>query len=365
MKKQLTVALGLAVLATPAFATKARLQALGEDVNGSYYVNDNRNIFLNPAHVNTHKDLVTFELGDTTQVTDATATPRAEGGYFRQAGNLVWGVQFGSEANTSHQFRALAMGADVVGEENNLDLFVGGDSGLKWGANLTYSKSSEDELGGATDGDTQEAMRTRFGVVMGDTQVFGALNLTNKAEAASGAEFKGKLGYRLGATHAWEGYTLFGNWQSLTGENVGADSDIKASTLELGAGRQTRLNDRANLFARLQLTRTTVEVEPADETKTMSLPVVVGLETEATSWLTLRASVSQALWSSVDTDGDKAPLHETTTVNAGASLKFGELTVDGVVGNTATDGTTVASGTNSGTLRTDVLMTRVGMTYRF
>ena len=43
MKKQLTVALGLAVLATPAFATKARLQALGEDVNGSYYVNDNRN----------------------------------------------------------------------------------------------------------------------------------------------------------------------------------------------------------------------------------------------------------------------------------------------------------------------------------
>jgi len=56
MKKQLTVALGLAVLATPAFASKARLQALGEDVNGSFYVNDLRNVFLNAANVNNYKD---------------------------------------------------------------------------------------------------------------------------------------------------------------------------------------------------------------------------------------------------------------------------------------------------------------------
>jgi len=360
MKKQLTVALGLAVLATPAFATKARLQALGEDVNGSYYVNDNRNIFLNPAHVNTHKDLVTYELGNTTAA-DTTVAPRAEGGLFRQAGNLVWGAQLGSESSTSNAFRAAA-GVNFA-EENNLDVFVGGDSGLKWGANLTYSKSAKDEVNADK---TQEAMRTRFGVVMGDTEVFGGLNLTNKAEDGA-AEFKGKLGYRLGATHAWEGYTLFGNWQSLTGEDVTNDSDIKGSTLELGAGRQTRLNDRANLFTRLQYTRTTSEVETANiDTKTSSLPVVVGLETEATSWLTLRASVSQALWSSVDADGDKSPLHDTTVVNAGASLKFGELTVDGVVGNNL--GAAAVSGDTSGgqgTLRTDVLMTRVGMTYRF
>ena len=64
MKKQLTVALGLAVLATPAFATKARLQALREDIYGSYYINDNRNIWLNPAQITNHKDLVTFEWGD-------------------------------------------------------------------------------------------------------------------------------------------------------------------------------------------------------------------------------------------------------------------------------------------------------------
>jgi len=362
MKKQLTVALGLAVLATPAFATKARLQALGESIDGSFYVNDNRNIFLNPAHVNNHKDLVTFELGDTTAATDATATPRAEGGLFKQAGNLVWGVQFGSESNTSNTFRALS--GVAVNEENNLDLFVGGDSGLKWGANLTYSKSSEDELVVANG--KQEAMRTRFGVVMGDTQVFGALNLTNKAESGA-AEFKGKLGYRLGAVHAWEGYNLFADYQSLNGENVTADTEIKSSSMQLGAGRVTRLNDRANMFTRVQLSRTSLEVEPADETKTTTLPVVVGLETEATSWLTLRASVSQAVWSSVDTDGDKAPVHNTTAVNAGASLKFGELTVDGVVGNNtgAAAGSSADTSVGAGTLRTDVLMTRVGMTYRF
>lgn len=86
MKKQLIVALGLAVLATPAFASKARLQALGEDQYGSFYVNDNRNVFLNAANVNNHKDLATFEWGATTAATDATATPRSEGGVFKTMG---------------------------------------------------------------------------------------------------------------------------------------------------------------------------------------------------------------------------------------------------------------------------------------
>ncbi len=64
MKRQLTVALGLLVVAAPAFATKARLEALGEDSFGSYYVNDNRNIFLNPARINENKDFITYEFGD-------------------------------------------------------------------------------------------------------------------------------------------------------------------------------------------------------------------------------------------------------------------------------------------------------------
>jgi poly-gamma-glutamate capsule biosynthesis protein CapA/YwtB (metallophosphatase superfamily) len=104
MKKQLIVALGLAVLATPAMASKARLQALGEDTFGSFYINDNRNIFLNAAHVNNHKDFVTFETGSTIAdgADDSAAAPRPEGGVFFGQGNLVYGVQLGNESNTSN-----------------------------------------------------------------------------------------------------------------------------------------------------------------------------------------------------------------------------------------------------------------------
>src|SRR6476659_1261938 len=101
MKKQLTVALGLAVLATPAFATKARLQALGEDNYGSAYINDNRNVWLNAAQINNHKDLVTYEFGSN-QTADNAATPRGEGGIFKAMGNMVYGVQFGGASTTAN-----------------------------------------------------------------------------------------------------------------------------------------------------------------------------------------------------------------------------------------------------------------------
>ena len=65
-------------------------------------------------------------------------------------------------------------------------------------------------------------------------------------------------------------------------------------------------------------------------------------------------------------------LANTTVVNAGATLKFGELSVDGVIGNTDQNAVLPAGGpTNAGgagttgSLRTDNLMSRVSMTYRF
>src|SRR5690554_693409 len=97
MKKQLTVALGLAVLATPAFASKARLMALGEDANGSFFINDNRNIFLNAAEANNHADLVTFEWGNNNGA-DSDTDANAEGGILYSHKNLVYGLHLGGQS---------------------------------------------------------------------------------------------------------------------------------------------------------------------------------------------------------------------------------------------------------------------------
>ncbi|MCM2350616.1 MAG: hypothetical protein NDI69_11405 [Bacteriovoracaceae bacterium] len=379
MKKQLTVALGLAVLATPVFASKARLQALGEDSYGSAYINDNRNIWLNAAQINNHKDLVTYEFGGN-QTADSAGTARGEGGVYKAHGNFVYGAHFGGASNTANGMRA-ATGLTNADEDNNLDLFIGGDAGMKWGANLGYAKTADE-----TSPLTAESMRTRLGVIMGDTQVYANINLINNAKGDNGAKFNGDLGYQVGAIHAWEGNTLFVDYRSFDAESeIGASKeDISLMQAEVGMGRVERLNDKTNLFAKASLFTAKVENDrtagntfgtagcdasqlACEEYDTMRVPVVVGLETEATSWLTLRASVTQVVWGSEEDKNNERTIANSTAINAGATLKFGELSVDGVVGNGtgATNAVGENTATGNGTIRTDELMSRVSMTYRF
>lgn len=377
MRKQLTVVLGLAVLATPAFASKARLQALGEDIYGSFYVNDNRNIWLNSAQINNHKDLVTFEWG-AQPAQDSNATPRGEGGVYKSHNNLVYGIHFGGASNSSNMFRQAAGVTSF--EDNNIDLFLGGDAGVKWGANLGYSMSGDDET--ANDAN-QKSLRSRLGVIAGDLEAYANINIINKAESGAPgaeAEWEGKLGFQVGAIYNMNDYRLFADLRHFTGE--ANDEDVKFQQLQVGAGRVTRLNDKANLFTRAQVTYAKAENDGAvgsvfggaacdagalgcEEYKTIRVPVVIGLEYDATSWLVLRTSVGQTIWGNEEDKDDKRGLAATTRVNAGATLKFGELSVDGVIGNdnSGTPGDSTADG--GGYLRTDSLMTRVSMTYRF
>ena len=142
MKKQIAVAMGLAVLSTGALASKARLQALGEDTFGSFFIDDTRNVLLNPAHLNSHKDFVTMEFGNNTDNTstdqDSASRPKSEGGVFKSAGNLVYGLYFGDESNTANNLRYLAMGANKISEDNVTTLYVAGDAGVQWGVKLSY-----------------------------------------------------------------------------------------------------------------------------------------------------------------------------------------------------------------------------------
>ena len=63
MKNYLTLVLALSVVSSPAFASRARLESLGEGKNGSYYIDDSRNMFLNPASIVRYKKKMMLELG--------------------------------------------------------------------------------------------------------------------------------------------------------------------------------------------------------------------------------------------------------------------------------------------------------------
>ena len=112
MKKTLVVAAGLAVLSTSAFASKARMTALNQaSSNGSYYMQDNRNIWRSAAAMNDLGAHVTAEFG-----TDG-AQGSANGGFFQSSGSLNYGLYL----NDTENYGGVA-GVDTTGDGNtNVD----------------------------------------------------------------------------------------------------------------------------------------------------------------------------------------------------------------------------------------------------
>ena len=126
MKVKLKSVLVLLLMAAmvPANATIARLKALGMDETdneGSYYIQDDRNIFLNVANINNYGDSVILEWGGngltlggagaSSLAADDDASPKAKGGFLRKSGDNVYGVYLGNESNTSTLLRALGSGS--------------------------------------------------------------------------------------------------------------------------------------------------------------------------------------------------------------------------------------------------------------
>ncbi len=376
MKKQLVVALGLSVLATPAaFASKARLLALGESTNGSFFINDNRNVFLNAAEVNNQKDLVTFEFG-TGSTTDTDTAPNAEGGVIKSMNNMVYGLHLGRVTSFAQTVTDNSTAAFVP--SNTLDFFVGGDAGLKWGANLTYANGMDEQFSNGTGTSDSEgkSMDLNFGVIAGDISAYikaGIMGETENKDSTAGAtdvDVKRKSEFELGAAYKLNAYTIFAQANMNKYEEKESDADIDNTSLLVGAARTERLNDKTTMFVKLSASHVKEDnetVSPTDsETKTTAIPVAIGLEHDATSWLVLRGSVSQNIWSKVDSDAnDKSTVANSTNVNAGATLKFGELSVDGVVGTNNGAGTIADSNSEKGTIALDNLMTRASVTYRF
>lgn len=407
MKKHLVLGAALAVFATPAFATKARLIALGEDLGGSLYINDNRNIFLNSAHANNYKDTAIFELGGdgaagTKQ--DTNLAPQAEGGVLYGWNNMVAGAYFGGESASVNEARSyLVTNRRVIHQDNQLDLFLAGESSVKWGANLTYSQNKDDTDGTFNDVESQ-TLSARLGVVAGKIEGFLNVSLINSFEADLDAgagdkeEFKGKLGYELGGTYRIDNQaSVFAFWRHAAWEQESSVSQVAATAgapaytgeadaqtdrFIVGYGRETKLNDKATLFYKASYVLNKRELDTKDDGKATiddyAVPVVIGLEHDSASWLTLRGSITQSIFNEQDNeyDEDLLPLvntnvvaanpdkkrtrRNTTTVAAGATLKFGDFAVDGLVARDAG-----GTGATNGVVNSSNLMTRLAMTYKF
>lgn len=373
MKRNVLVIAGLAVLSTNAFASKARVQALGQDANrGSEYIADSRNVFRNPAALNETKNYLVTEWG-TAVNTDANNAPRAEGGFFREMGAFNYGLYLGNDGSMN----STRVTNGFLAQDNALDLFIAGDMGVKWGARLHYA-GGKDEATTANVNKKNTAYGIGLGVVAGAIEGYANVDISDKSEgaAASGDEWKLKPSYLVGGSFTWTDYTFFASYENTKAEQklAAVNTTAKTSAIVVGAGRTMEINPTARVFGDVKVSiassEDTTGGAAAGKTKTNTLPVTFGMEADATSWLTLRGAVSQNVFLNEvkNTAGKKSTKANQTFVNAGATLNFGKLKVDGLIGTTdaARNGTVSANnGTNQGTLTTDNLMTRVAVSYWF
>ncbi|MBT7610218.1 MAG: hypothetical protein HN576_10705 [Bacteriovoracaceae bacterium] len=411
--KKIIIAASLLGLSGGAYATSARLEALGSSVTDNYFINDNRSIFLNAAYVNDYADSMNMEWGTAGTLVAGTANtrltvsaaPKAQAGFLRKSGKYVYGVNLGNESNTGVLLRMAAEGTagELLQADNVVDVFIGSDTGsMKWGWNLLYTNSKLENSGTPTNDKEEKNMATRLGMIMGDTEAFANVSLggESKTKATNPTEFDGSLGLHLGGAYNMGANKLVASYKSLKWDQKSNafTSNLavagKYSEIVVGYGNTKDLGNGATLFtnARYQITKVDVATTNAASMTHTVLPLAVGFEAKANDWLTWRGSVSHNLTGSVkqknimggggsqnvtaqfagalaaafntDTTVVTADVEKTATianntaVAAGASLMFGKLTVDGMVGSTVT-------GTKVGVLTLSNLLTRVAMTYWF
>ena len=417
MKNIMVVGSALMLLSTSAFATKSRLQALGEDKDGSYFISDYRNIYINPAELNSLGNMAVLEWGGAGYSVggaslDTDNANKAQGGAFYSLSNgMKVGAIMGDETDVASLTRILASNGGTTGEslrtaDNVIDLFLAGKAAVNWGANFLYTSSKSE----ASSRYTQSAYAVRLGASEGAWNAHILIPLGAKADAPDYSKtpvYKGKFGIRIGGGYDLSADNkLFAMYENYTWDQTNSSTATRQGHFSkgiLGFGHTQKVSDSSTMFAKLQAETIHIQLDTvgslaAAKIDRLTIPLSVGFEQTATEWLVLRGSVVQNLYgtvkdeglatnlgtsvmgavirslatqkygSSASGNGGKKTLTNSTAVNAGLTLKFGSVEVDGNIGTTSasrTGTTNSVANTNAGVLALDNLETRVGLTYKF
>lgn len=334
---KLIVFAAAAVLASPAFASKARIQALGN----SRQLNDTQYVFDRPYLLHSIGEQVTMEWGD-----DAGNTPKAEAGVFTKMGEGMFGLYLG---------RAGVLSGTGYGDQNPINILYGAKAGeVAWGLNLGYSNGKDD-----ANNDKSSSMDLALGAKMGAWEVELGLDLGSKSEDNS-VETKVKGNTRLGV-----GYDVSESQHAyLTYSTREFDGTDAATTTELGYINTIVKSEDANFFYGIAYSMTKNRDNAATagftETETSALPIWFGVEAMANSWMTLRASIKQTVLvnEAKNAAGAKQDI-DNIAFATGAGFKMGKGMLD------ATFGTGQAGHLSFSDGATDEFFGNVSYTYMF
>ncbi|WP_413289060.1 hypothetical protein [Bdellovibrio sp. HCB337] len=347
MKKLLVIA-AVTLASTSAFATKARMAAL----SNSAQLVDTQTIFINPADLTLMGSWATFEMGATNPSLTPTSSPNAEAGFARAMGDARWGFYMG-HTTVASTLREAANAGVFLSEENPINLFYAAKTAdMAWGLGLGYSNSDRKAAG------KQSSMGLNAGMRMGAWDAALVLGLTDTAEVGTD-EWKGKSNVDLRGGYTMESWYFYGKYAMGGGKYTAATvtaADLDASTIEVGAINSTKVEGGEFFYGVAYQMNKDEDKTAATKTEETVLPVTVGIEADAASWLTLRGSITQPvlLGSVKSTPGDTVTVANDTTVAAGAGIKFNKFTLDATL-----------AGSTTGTINGNSLLANAGLTYNF
>ncbi len=367
MKKLLVIAVALA--AVNAQATRARVAALAN----SPHLVDTATVYNNPADIFAlGSDYVNLESGATTST---SLTDGAEGMVVRTMGDTKWGLSLGHDSPNASVggLRSLgaALGANAgfaFGQQNPIELTYGAKAAdMAWAATLVYSNYQDKTPGLAAGTAAKESsMGVRLGARAGNWDAALRLGLTSTVELGDGDKYTGTAAIGANGGYMMDSWYLFGNLSSLgfkTEDNVtGETSKYTATSIAIGAMTEVK-KDGSGFFYGASLNNSTSKEDVSGGKMTsMTLPVWIGTEVDAASWLTLRGSITQTLQlmnntkteNNLGTVTEFSPAGNDTTVNMGAGLKFNKLTLDGSLAGTMAGGQVINANN---------LLAMVGLTY--
>jgi len=370
MKNYLTLVLALAVVSSPAYASRARLEALGQSDNGSYFVDDSRDMFLNPAEVANYKKKLFLEYGATTYTTgpDALGNSQAQGGFTNTFGDYTYGVYLGRESDRVLNLLKLANGLTAAGTfivpDHTIDVFFAGEGAVKWGLDVYYG-GSENKLtsnantsASATVTNTASIAAVKAGVIADKLSVFTTVGVAEDSKNVNSAgtnELKGKFSMDLAATYALDNsmkakanFSTFGTDLTQLGTQT---VDYTGTLFGVGFGYKKEVAKSVTMYSIIGVdyekdSTTYAGTGGAAATalqtagtnlaqKWLNVPLSLAAEAQATSWLTLRGAISHSLWGQHTTGVGTDSIDGTNTVAGGVGMTFGDVQIDGVIGTGA------------------------------
>lgn len=357
---KLTVIVAVALVATSAFASKSRLGAL----SNAAHLSDTRDVFTKPDQAMAHGEFASMELSANSGANDTA--PNAEGGFVRKMGdNSALGAWVGNKSNLASTSMALVGGTPKL--QNPLNLYYASKAGdMTWGLGL-YHSAAEDKV--AKSKSAAMGLNASVKSAAGWDATLG-LGLTGEATSTDTTKYEQKSpmsltgGYWMDTMYLYAGLSMYGG-KSKTVSSGATVSEIDYSKMQIGVVNSHK-KDGADFFYGVSYMSTSTKTKDGPKTEMTMLPVVIGVEADATSWMVLRASITQAVL--IDstkttpvsgTATTDVNMYDDTTVASGVGLKLGKFMVDGSLAATTAAAT-------SGKLGTDAnFLSNVAVTYMF